>query len=145
MKPTNYDDKRVLKSSNSDELGIRCLIEHPVRGWRVFSLKKAISANVDDLHLPEHPNQTIRVAWVYVSVKQGKVIALRQLHIYEWHLDADGRIDQDKMMAGIIEKLDQGTTGQDHDQRHASNAIGDADLLAIRHSLGLPPPPSLLV
>ena len=137
MTPTNYDDKRVLKSTNSDELGIRCLIEHPDRGWRLFSLKKAISANVDDLHLPEHPNQTIRVAWVYVSVKQGKVIALRQLHIYEWHLDADGRIDQDKMMAGIIEKLEQGTSGQGVEQQHPSNAISDTDLLAIRHGLGL--------
>ena len=137
MTPTNYDDKRVLKFTNGDELGIRCLIEHPVRGWRVFSLKKAISANVDDLHLPEHPNQTIRVAWVYVSVKLGKVIALRQLHIYEWHLDADGRIDQGKMMAGIIEKLEQGTSGQAEEQQHHSDAVSDTDLLAIRHGLGL--------
>ena len=145
MTSTNYDDKGVLKFSNGEELGIRCLIEHPFRGWRLFSLKKAMSANMDDLHLPEHPNQTIRVAWVYVSVKQRKVIALRQLHIYKWNLDADGRIDQDKMMAGIIEKLEQGTGGQDHAQGHASDTISDLDILAIRQGLGLPPPSNLLV
>ena len=145
MTPKDFKDQVAQKSAHDNELAIRCLIEHPVRGWRLFSLKKAMSANVDDLHLPEHPNQTIRVAWVYVSVKQRKVIALRQIRISEWDLDADGRIDQDKMMAGIFEKLDQGTSGQDHDQEHASDTISDIDILAIRQGLGLPPPSNLLV
>jgi hypothetical protein len=110
MTPKDFQDKVAQKSAHDNELAIRCLIEYPALGWRLFPLRKAMSADFNDLHLPEHANQTIRVASVYVTVKHGKVIELRRRQISEWSLDADGRIDQGKMMAGIIKKLDQGTS-----------------------------------
>ena len=145
MTPKDFKDQVAQKSAHDNELAIRCLIEYPVRGWRLFPLRKAMSADFNDLHLPEHAHQTIRVASVYVTVKHGKVIALRRLEISEWSLDADGRIDQEKLMAGIIKKFDQGTGGQHDDQGHASDTISDVDILEIRQSLGLPPPSNLLV
>ena len=136
MTPINPKNEATQKVAD-DKLSIRFLISDSVLGWRFFPASNAMSAYLGEIQLPEYAKQTIRIACAYVIVKNGKVTHLHRLHISELHLDAEGSVDESRMMAEILVKLDKGPSTQTYGGRRSPDTVSEIDLLTIRKSLGL--------
>lgn len=130
-----------LPKSDRPRLRHRFLIDHPTHGWQKFPLNRALLAyQGGDFRLPDLANQTIRVASATVVVpSQGQPASLLSLSFAQWHMDRDGRVDQEALMAGIVNKLDQALGAKPDDMPARVVEANDADLQAIRLALGMLP------
>lgn len=139
MSTENSENKFGMAQAIAETLAARFLVEYPIKGWRLFSVNRGVAAYSGKLLLPDLANQTVRVAFADVAVKNGRPVALYSLELAEWRVDAEGRVDQTALMSRIVEKLDEKV---DLHQQKAGNRAGPpskADLEAICLVLGFHP------
>lgn len=135
---TNYfQDGFTQEAASDNQSAMRFLIDDPARGWRLFSMKKAMVVHRGALLLPEYANQTVRVVSAYVTTQHSKVIGLHQLEVAEWKFDSDGRVDRQALMSGIVKKLNQSAKANIKNQNNMSDGLIVTDINAIRVALGL--------
>jgi len=122
----------------AENLAMRFLIDDPVKGWRVISAKRVLAAQRGELLMPELANRTVRIANAKVGMRSRKLVALFSVTLVEWRIDAEGRVDHEALMAGIIGKLDQKGCAPGKNVIETSLQLSQADLEAIYVALGLP-------
>lgn len=83
-------------------------IDHPDHGWKRFPLTRALQVSRGELCLPEFANQVIRTALVHVRLIDRLAIGVLRIELSEWKIDADGRVDQEKALRRIIDRIDGG-------------------------------------
>lgn len=139
MSTRNSDKGFADEPASGATLGMRFLIDDPVKGWRVISAKRVLAAQRGELLMPELANRTVRVAYADVAVSDGKPVALYWLEIVEWRVDAEGRVDQAVLMSRIVEKLDQSAEAQQKRSERDAVSVCKTDLHAICSALRFPP------
>jgi hypothetical protein len=122
-----------------ETLAVRFLVEYPIKGWKLFSVNRVSAAYRGNLLLPDLANQTIRVAFADVAVKNRRPVALYSLELAEWHVNAEGRVDQTALMSRIVEKLDQNAETPQKRSERDTIPVSKADLDAICLALRFPP------
>lgn len=128
-----HGSQRVVEARRA----VRFLFDTPGQGWRLFPLTKALNAYRGELALPLYADQRMRVAFAHLTVDKNKVRSLERLECGEWQFDADGRVDQEVLMKGILERVDP--VGHEIDFRLlASVPITSQDIREIRQQLGIP-------
>ena len=114
------------------KISIRVLIKHPRTGWRNFDLLDSFEVYADDdLSLPQFANLVMKVAYAHVLVRNGIVLELESVRVAEWRFDADGKLDQEAVMRGILAKLNAGLDGPD------TMALSQDDQIQVERLLGL--------
>ena len=114
----------------------RFLIDDPTLGWRLFPLSRALVAYQGDLRLPEYVGLSLRIAFAHVELAGNRPTKLMRLECSEWHLDAEGRVDQDKLMSDIVERIDP--VEGDIDYRLLTSVpMTASDIEAIKRCLGI--------
>lgn len=139
MSTENSENKFGMAQAIAETLAPRFLVEYPLKGWRLFSVNRGLAAYRGKLLLPELANQTIRVAFADVAVKNRRPVALYSLELAEWRMDAEGRVDQTALMSRIVEKLDRKADMQNEESGNRAGQPSRADIEAICLVLGFPP------
>lgn len=139
MSTENSENKFGMAQAIGETLATRFLVEYPIKGWRMLSVNRASAAYRGKLLLPELANQTIRVAFADVAVKNRRPVALYSLELAEWRVDAEGRVDQAALMSRIIQKLDRKVDLRQQKTGNRADQPSQADLEAICLVLGFPP------
>lgn len=139
MSTENSGNKFAMAQAIAETLASRFLVEYPIKGWRLLSINRGVAAYSGKLLLPDLANQTIRVAFADVAVKNGRPVALYSLELAEWRVDAEGRVDQTALMSRIVEKLDQKADMPRQETGNRAEQPSKADLEAILLALRLPP------
>lgn len=133
----NPGNKNGSRSATEARRAIRFLLNPSGQGWRRFPLTKALSAFQGELALPEYAGQRLRVAFAHLGVDKDGMRSLARLECAEWQLDSEGRVDQDVLMKGIVDRVDP--VGHEIDFRLlATVTVTNQDVRAIRQQLGLP-------
>lgn len=85
---------------------VRVFIKHPRQGWKAIDLMDSLEIYQDEtLKLPQFASFRMTVAYVTVQVKAGAVCELEAIRAAEWRFDANGKLDQQAVMQGILAKL----------------------------------------
>jgi len=135
----NSENKFGMAQAIGETLAARFLVEYPTKGWKLFSVNRVSAAYRGKLLLPELANQTVRVAFADVAVKNRRPVALYSLELAEWRVDAEGRVDQAALMSRIVEKLNQSAEAQQKRSERDAVSVSKADLDAICLALKFPP------
>lgn len=138
MSKENSENKFAMVQAIAKTLAARFLVEYPIKGWRLFSVNRGVAAYRGKLLLPDLANQTVRVAFADVAVKNGRPVALYSLELAQWRVDAEGRVDPAALMSRIVEKLDQKAGMHRQETGNHAEQPTKADLEAIGLVLGLP-------
>lgn len=83
-------------------------IDHPDHGWKRFPLTRALAVGRGEVCLPEFANTVMRTALVHVRLHDREAVGVSQIELSEWAIEADGRVDQEKAMRGIVEMINGG-------------------------------------
>lgn len=113
---------------------VRFLIDDPALGWRLFPLTRALVAYQGELRMPEYAGMSVRIAFAHMELEDGRPAVLKRLECSAWHLDDEGRIDQDRLMEGIVERIDP-VAGTIDFRLLASVSVTDEDISAIQRCL----------
>jgi hypothetical protein len=135
----NSENKFAMAQAIRETLASRFLVEYPNKGWRLFSVNRVSAAYRGKLLLPDLANQTVRVAFADVAVRNGRPVALYSLELAEWRVDGEGRVDQTALMSRITEKLNMSTETQQKRSERDAIQVSNADLEAICLALKFPP------
>lgn len=101
---TNRDDE----TSGAAGQSIWFAIDHPDHGWMRFPLTRALAVGRGEVCLPEFANTVMRTALVQVLLQDRQAVGVTQIELSEWAIEADGRVDQEKAMRGIVEMINGG-------------------------------------
>lgn len=126
----NADNTHTPGSIDPQRHAIRFLVDDPVLGWKIFPLTRALAAFHGEATIPEYAGCSLRVAFAHVKIAGGHLTGLTRLECSGWLLDGEGRVDQDKLMSGIKERIDP--TEEPIDFRVlASVPVTNEDIMAI--------------
>lgn len=132
----NAENPHGSGQEDKQQSSIRFLIDDPVIGWRLFPLTKGLAAYQDDLKLPEYAGCSLRIAFAHVVVVGWHLTRLTRLDCSGWLLDAEGRVDQDKLMSDIVESIDPVREPIDF-RLLTSVPMAEKDIIAIQRCLGV--------
>lgn len=121
----NRDDETQSTTGQS----IWFAIDHPEHGWKRFPLTRALAVGRGEVCLPEFANKVMRTALVHVRLHDREAVGVSQIEQSEWAIEADGRVDQEKVMRRIVEI----TNGGD-----SAVAPSATDVKAIKRCLAVP-------
>ncbi|MDD2721355.1 MAG: hypothetical protein PHH47_08625 [Gallionella sp.] len=120
-------------------------IDYPTTGWMPYPLRKALLTDQGELQIPELANLAIRTALVYVRTIEEEPARITRMECEEWLIDATGRVNQENVMRGILERLNP-VEGAKIDHSFISTVpISKEDIAAMNRHLGIdvsPPPTS---
>lgn len=132
----NANNTHPSGSAAPQRHAIRFLVDDPVLGWKIFPLTRALAANRGDLRLPEYAGCSLRIAFAHVEIVGGHLAKLTRLDCSGWLLDAEGRINQDKLMRDNVESIDP-VEGAIDFRLLASVPVTSEDIMSIRRCLGV--------
>lgn len=112
-------------------------IDYPTTGWMPYPLSKALLAHQGELQIPELANQTIRTALVYVRTTEGEPTGITRMECSEWLMDANGRVNQDKVMQGIQERINRVEGARTDHSLISTVPVSKEDMATINRHLGI--------
>lgn len=112
-------------------------IDFPATGWMPYPLSKALLTHQGELQIPELANLAIRTALVYVRTTEGEPTRITRMECSEWLMDANGWVNQDKVMQGILERINR-IEGARIDHSFISTVpVSKEDMATINRHLGI--------
>lgn len=112
-------------------------IDYPATGWMPYPLSKALLTHQGELQIPELANLAIRTALVYARTDHGEPTKITRMECTEWLVDANGRVNQDKVMQGVLERINC-VEGARMDHSFISTVpVSKEDIATINRHLGI--------
>jgi hypothetical protein len=102
----NRDDE----TSGTPGQSIWFAIDHPDHGWKRFPLTRALAVGRGEVCLPEFANTVLRTALVHVLLHDRLAVGVSQIELSEWTIEADGRVDQEKVLRRIVGMINGGNS-----------------------------------
>ncbi|MBK1679922.1 hypothetical protein [Rhodocyclus tenuis] len=112
------------------------LVNDPELGWQELSLKRGLGIFHGQTCVPGFAQCKIRVAFVYCAPVAGGGVRLQRVECSELSFAADGRADEDALMAGILTRIDPAVTTPEPAAVPA-NPLQSGDVEDIRRCLGV--------
>lgn len=112
-------------------------IDHPATSWTPYPMSKSLLTHQGELQIPELANLAVRTALVYVKTTEGEPTRITRMECTEWLIDASGRVDQENVMRGILERINP-VEGVEVDHSFIRTVpISGEDIAAINRHLGI--------
>lgn len=118
----------------------RYLILDPALGWKTFPAQHVLATFNGERRLPSYACSTTKFVTAYLRKTADGLEHLWRVDYSEWVFDADGRVDQAKQWADILQKIDP--VEQHCSTEHASgetefSGLSASQIKDIRTALGL--------
>lgn len=115
----------------------RFFIDFPATGWMPYPLSKALLTDQGELQIPELANLAIRTALVYVRTGEGEPTRIIRMECSEWLIDATGRVSQENVMRGILERINPVECARIDHSLISTVPVSKEDMATINRHLGI--------
>lgn len=112
-------------------------IDYPTTGWMPYPLSKALLTHQGELQIPEFANLAIRTALVYVRTAEGEPTKITRMECSEWLMDANGRVNQDKVMQEILKRINRVERARIDHSFISTVPVSKEDMATINRHLGI--------
>jgi hypothetical protein len=102
---TRSKNSAVQSPASGESYTTRLLIDDPLRGWRIFSVKRFGPVFRGEQNLPEYAGQNLRFAEALLKYSVDAPATLIRLDCFELFMDSEGWANQDQIMNRMLERI----------------------------------------